>query len=199
MKIVRTLAMKRELVRLILIIAVSCLPLTIYADEVIGFINGVVVNSLTNEPIRDELKIEVLSDKGETIVSTNSRIEGRRSVFSTGMYSNGKYKLLITHEDYDSTYLDFEFNKNKKWVLPLGVINVRKLTRAEKGVRLGRLDARRPCEPASRCGAPRRRPDICQWAVCRKSVTQRSGLFQGREQSHARKLARLHDKECTGL
>ena len=131
--------MKEKLFRLILIIAVSCLPLTIYADEVIGFINGVVVNSLTNEPIRDELKIEVLSDKGETIVSTNSRIEGRRSVFSTGMYSNGKYKLLITHEDYDSTYLDFEFNKNKKWVLPLGVINVRKLTRAEKGVKLGEV------------------------------------------------------------
>ncbi len=131
--------MKRKLLMLIISIATSYLPLKIHADDAIGYVNGVIVNSLTNEPINEKLQIEILNDNGESVSMTNLRMQGNRSVFSTSMYSNGKYKLLITHEDYDSTYVDFKFDKNKKWVLPLGVIKVRKLTRAEKGVKLGEI------------------------------------------------------------
>ncbi len=115
------------------------MPLKTHADDTIGYINGVIVNSLTNEPINEKLKIEVLNDNGEKTGGTDFlKMQGKRSMFEINMYSTGKYKLLISHEDYDSTYVDFEFNK-KKWVLPLGVIKVRKLTRTEKGVELGEI------------------------------------------------------------
>jgi len=111
--------------------------------KIIGQFRGVPVNSITKIPINDpKMKILLVKQTGELVDSTGTyinQIGGKDFVeFCTYVYENGDYKLIFIHEDYDTTRIDVKFDGKKKYK-ELGSISVRKLTRAEKGVKLGEV------------------------------------------------------------
>ena len=111
--------------------------------KIIGQFRGVPVNSITKIPINDpKMKILLVKQTGELIDSTGTyknQVGGKDFVeFCTYVYETGDYKLIFIHEDYDTTRINVKFDGKKKYK-ELGGISVRKLTRAEKGVKLGEV------------------------------------------------------------
>ena len=139
--------MKKLLFIFLSILMLSSITLSahILSDKkIIGYVKGVPVNSITKVPINEpDMSILLVKPTGELIDSVgtyvNNQIRGRGIVeFCTYVYEKGDYKLIFIHEDYDTTRVDVNFN-GKKVFLELGEIPVRKLTRAEKGVKLGEI------------------------------------------------------------
>ncbi len=107
-------------------------------NKTLGFVNANVINSLTNEPVTEEIVAELLNEHGEVISKSIATKQLKITRFGFPMYSYGQFKIRLSHEDYDTTYFEFKYNKRKP-ILSLGSIAIRKLTRAEKGVKLGEI------------------------------------------------------------
>jgi len=105
---------------------------------IIGSVNGSVINSISKEPIHEEILAELLDSDGNLISTSTAKLQGKHCIFGFSMYSEGKYTVRLSNENYDTTYVDFKYSSRKRR-LPLGKIEMRKLTRAEKGVELGEI------------------------------------------------------------
>ena len=108
-----------------------------FADEFLS-VSGRIVNSLSKEPVGETIDITLFGENGEPVNSTWSRQEYRLCQFSTIVPSRGKYRLRFTSENYDTAYVDFEYPKSRNF-FSVGTVAMRKLTKAEKGVKLGEI------------------------------------------------------------